>query len=325
MEHVRDVPGRLDQRETDRFACPTEGGCGRASCGSATTRPSVDTLAARRRRRSSAGLPTAGPDVRHGRLRAVLLGLDAYVLSCEVSRRTKADHAGPRGLLHPLPLPSRRGGVIGVDWLPGLPVTTGTSTRCGSTTSPGRSAPRPPAQRTRRRTRRGSSSRRPSARGMRFLPRAAGGPRPRVHERAARCSRSSRGASGRASSSARNTTRTATPRQNGSMVRQVIRSAPSPTAKMTTGARGRPGHQQRGLDAGRRAEPVLHRLRPAPASAAFLPRPAGRKRTNGGPRDSDDALEPEVRREVRTRPAAEAVPVRASQLSGAARRAPSRR
>ena len=30
---------------------------------------------------------------------------------------------GPRGLLHPLPLPSRRGGVIGVDWLLGLPMT----------------------------------------------------------------------------------------------------------------------------------------------------------------------------------------------------------
>ncbi len=33
---------------------------------------------------------------------------------------------GPRGLLHPFPLPSRRGGVIGVDWLIGLsPTATG--------------------------------------------------------------------------------------------------------------------------------------------------------------------------------------------------------
>ena len=49
--------------------------------------------------------------------------VDAYVRSCEVCQRTKADHVGPRGLLHPLPLPSRRGGVIGVDWIVGLPMT----------------------------------------------------------------------------------------------------------------------------------------------------------------------------------------------------------
>ena len=30
---------------------------------------------------------------------------------------------GPRSLLHPLPLPSLRGNVIGVDWLLGLPMT----------------------------------------------------------------------------------------------------------------------------------------------------------------------------------------------------------
>ncbi len=30
---------------------------------------------------------------------------------------------GPRWLIHPLPLPSRRGGVIGVDGLVGLPMT----------------------------------------------------------------------------------------------------------------------------------------------------------------------------------------------------------
>jgi hypothetical protein len=49
--------------------------------------------------------------------------VEAYVRSCEVCQRTKADHVGPRGLLHPLPLPTRRGGVIGVDWLLGLPMT----------------------------------------------------------------------------------------------------------------------------------------------------------------------------------------------------------
>jgi len=49
--------------------------------------------------------------------------VDAYVRSCEICQRTKAEHVGPRGLLHPLPLPTRRGGVIGVDWLLGLPMT----------------------------------------------------------------------------------------------------------------------------------------------------------------------------------------------------------
>ena len=49
--------------------------------------------------------------------------VDAYVRSCEVCQRTKSDHVGQRGLLHPLPLPSRRDGVIRVDWLLGLPMT----------------------------------------------------------------------------------------------------------------------------------------------------------------------------------------------------------
>ena len=49
--------------------------------------------------------------------------VEAYVRTCEVCQRTKAEHVGPRGLLHPLPLPTRRGGVIGVDWLVGLPMT----------------------------------------------------------------------------------------------------------------------------------------------------------------------------------------------------------
>jgi hypothetical protein len=46
-----------------------------------------------------------------------------YVRSCQTCQRTKAEHGGPRGLLHPLPLPSRRGGMIGVDWIAGLPTT----------------------------------------------------------------------------------------------------------------------------------------------------------------------------------------------------------
>ena len=46
-----------------------------------------------------------------------------YFRSCQTCQRMKADHGGPRGLLHPLPLPSRRGGMIGVDWIAGLPTT----------------------------------------------------------------------------------------------------------------------------------------------------------------------------------------------------------
>ena len=33
-----------------------------------------------------------------------------YVRSCQTCQRTKAGHGGPRGLIHPLQLPSRRGG-----------------------------------------------------------------------------------------------------------------------------------------------------------------------------------------------------------------------
>ena len=46
-----------------------------------------------------------------------------YVRTCETCQRTKAEHGGPRGLLHPLPLPSRRGGMLGIDWIAGLPTT----------------------------------------------------------------------------------------------------------------------------------------------------------------------------------------------------------
>ena len=51
------------------------------------------------------------------------LDVAEYVRSCQTCQRTKAEHGGPRGLLHPLPLPSRRGGMIGVDWIAGLPTT----------------------------------------------------------------------------------------------------------------------------------------------------------------------------------------------------------
>ena len=51
------------------------------------------------------------------------LDVAEYVRSCQTCQRMKAEHGGPRGLLHPLPLPSRRGGMIGVDWIAGLPTT----------------------------------------------------------------------------------------------------------------------------------------------------------------------------------------------------------
>jgi len=53
------------------------------------------------------------------------LDVAEYVRSCQTCQRVKAEHGGPRGLLHPLPLPSRRGGMIGVDWIAGLPTTAG--------------------------------------------------------------------------------------------------------------------------------------------------------------------------------------------------------
>jgi len=40
-----------------------------------------------------------------------------YVASCPVCQRVKADHTGPRGLFHALPLPSRRGGMWGIDFI----------------------------------------------------------------------------------------------------------------------------------------------------------------------------------------------------------------
>ncbi len=42
-----------------------------------------------------------------------------------VRRGTKAQHGGSRGLIHPLPLPSQGGGMIGVDWIAGLQTTAG--------------------------------------------------------------------------------------------------------------------------------------------------------------------------------------------------------
>ncbi len=49
--------------------------------------------------------------------------VETYVCTCEVCQHTKAEHVCPRCLLHSLPLPTRRGWVIGVDWLVGFPMT----------------------------------------------------------------------------------------------------------------------------------------------------------------------------------------------------------
>ena len=46
-----------------------------------------------------------------------------HVSLCQTCQRTKGDHGGPRGLLHQLPLPFRRGGMIRVGWIAGLPTT----------------------------------------------------------------------------------------------------------------------------------------------------------------------------------------------------------
>ena len=46
-----------------------------------------------------------------------------YMRSCQTCQRAKAEHGSPCGLLHPLPLPSRSCGMIGVDWIAGLPTT----------------------------------------------------------------------------------------------------------------------------------------------------------------------------------------------------------
>ncbi len=48
-----------------------------------------------------------------------------YVRTCQTYQRMKAEHGGTRVLLHPLPLPSRRGGMIGADWIAGLPTAAG--------------------------------------------------------------------------------------------------------------------------------------------------------------------------------------------------------
>ena len=52
--------------------------------------------------------------------------VEEYVRTCPTCQRVKADHLPPAGLLYPLPVPTRRGGCISLDFLE-LPVA---SCRC---------------------------------------------------------------------------------------------------------------------------------------------------------------------------------------------------
>ena len=40
-----------------------------------------------------------------------------FVRTCPVCQRVEAEHGPPAGLLYPLPVPSRRGGTVGLDFL----------------------------------------------------------------------------------------------------------------------------------------------------------------------------------------------------------------
>ncbi len=43
--------------------------------------------------------------------------LTEYVRTCPTCQRVKADHLPPAGLLFPVPVPSRRGGCLSLDFL----------------------------------------------------------------------------------------------------------------------------------------------------------------------------------------------------------------
>ena len=94
-------------------ASPPAAGCARGCSAPAITARSRDTLGAPRR-----GRWFGAPPCRWARI--------ATSRSCQVCQRTKAEHGGPRGLLHPLPelpLPSRPAGMMGADRIAGLPST----------------------------------------------------------------------------------------------------------------------------------------------------------------------------------------------------------
>ena len=269
LHHPQRPANRHDQGGADGLCLSDMGrrgggrGCGRAYCRSATTRPSADTLAGTRRRLSSFRRPAYWS----GQTRDV----NACVRSCEVSQPAKAEKVGPCGQFHPLPLPSRRGGVIRVDRLLGLPMTTSTRRRRKSTSSPERHG---------RDGGRGADHASP-ARGtgcrLRWLLTTTPSP-------PAPWSRISR----RIDSSLLLAFWLGPFHQHQHLARAGQRGAGRHTAGLCQRQQGRLGHlaalgrlrhERRGFDAGRRADPVLHRPGPAPAPAAVPYRLAGCRRT----------------------------------------------
>ena len=43
--------------------------------------------------------------------------IETFVRTCPICQRVKAEHGSPAGLLYPLPVPSRRGGTVGLDFM----------------------------------------------------------------------------------------------------------------------------------------------------------------------------------------------------------------
>ena len=51
--------------------------------------------------------------------------IDEFIRTCPTCQRVKADHLPPAGLLFPLPVPTRRGGTISLDFLELPPARSG--------------------------------------------------------------------------------------------------------------------------------------------------------------------------------------------------------
>ena len=48
---------------------------------------------------------------------SLVTDLDLFIRTCPTCQRVKAEHGRPAGLLYPLPVPTRRGGTIGLDFM----------------------------------------------------------------------------------------------------------------------------------------------------------------------------------------------------------------
>ena len=98
-------------RRTGSASPPAAGSAWRCSASATTARQglraSQDGVA------GAACRPLGGLGRRRRRVRALVPDVPAH----------KVEHGGPRGLLHPLPLPSRRGEMIRVDWISAPPTT----------------------------------------------------------------------------------------------------------------------------------------------------------------------------------------------------------